>query len=153
MLVLELLAAPRLMRPHLLGCRLPVTQVEQARRVNWRGILIGLVVLSLLSAPWSWIVDGFTPSMVVYPIFLLIGLWRLRKGGVIGTVFLGVTALVFLLVHLPWTWAAITDSGTNPINPNAPYNPGEWLITLFLLPLLTGLAALMARREALARSQ
>jgi hypothetical protein len=43
---------------------------------------------------------------------LLIGLWRFRRGG--GTLFFATAASIFLLVHLPFTWAAITDSGENP---------------------------------------
>lgn len=126
-----------------------MTQVREERGVRWRSILLALVIVSLATAPWSWIDDGFTPSMIVYPALLLVGLWRLRRGGIVGTVFVGVTALVFLLVHLPWTWAAVTNAGSNPINASAPYNPGQWLVTLFLVPLLTAAAAFMARREAL----
>lgn len=117
--------------------------------MRWRAILLALVIVSLATAPWSWIDDGFTPSMIAYPAFLLVGLWRLRRGGIVGTVFVGVTALVFLLVHLPWTWAALTNAGSNPLNASAPYNPGQWLVTLFLVPLLTAAAAFMARREGL----
>lgn len=126
-----------------------MTQVQKASGARWRVVLLALVILSLATAPWSWIDDGFTPSMIVYPIFLLVGLWRLRRGGVVGTVFVGVTAVVFLLVHLPWTWAAVTNTGSNPLNPDAPYNPGQWLVTLFSVPLLTAVAAFLARREAL----
>lgn len=126
-----------------------MTQVQDERGGRWRAVLLALVFVSLANAPWSWIDDGFTPSWIVYPTFLLVGLWRLRGGGIVGTVFVGVTALVFLLVHLPWTWAAVTDAGSNPLDASGPYNPGQWLVTLFLVPLLTAAAAFMVRREAL----
>src|SRR5215212_6203480 len=55
-----------------------------------RTVLLALVVASLACAPWSWIVDGLTPSWVVYPIVLLVGLWRMRRGG--GPLYFGIAA-------------------------------------------------------------
>jgi len=110
-----------------------------------RAVLFVLVLASLASAPISWALDGLTPSQVVYPLVLLIGLWRYRRGG--GTLFFGVAAVVFLLVHLPFTWAAITDSGENPFDESAPYNPVEWFVTVFALPLATAAAGFLAWRE------
>jgi hypothetical protein len=104
-----------------------------------------LVVASLACAPVSWAMDGVTPSFIVYPLVLLVGLWRYRRRG--GTLFFGIAATVFLLVHLPFAWAAITDSGTNPYKDSAPYNPVEWLVTLFVVPLATAIAGFLAWRE------
>jgi len=56
----------------------------------WRGVLVTLVGASLLGAPISWVDDGLTPSFVVYPIVLLIGIWRLSRGGRNGTLYFGV---------------------------------------------------------------
>ena len=94
--------------------------------------------------------DGLTPSFVVYPLALLVGLWLYRKGR--GTVFLGITATSFLLVHLPFTWAAITDSGKNPADASSPYNPGEWLVIMFAIPLVTTIASFLAWRERRAKA-
>jgi hypothetical protein len=76
---------------------------------------------------------------------LLVGLWRYRRGG--GTLFFGIAATVFLLIHLPFAWAAITDSGKNPYKDSAAYNPVEWIVTLFAVPLATAIAGFLAWRE------
>lgn len=107
--------------------------------------LLTLVGASLVGAPVSWVMDGLTPSFVVYPLVLLVGLWRHRRGR--GTLFFGIAATIFLLVHLPFTWAAITDSGINPGNASAPYNPREWLVTMLAMPLTTATAGFLAWRE------
>jgi hypothetical protein len=88
--------------------------------------------------------DGVTPSFVVYPLVLLVGLWRFRRGG--GTIFFGIAATVFLLIHLPFSWAAISDSGKNPYKASAPYEPVEWLVTLLAVPLATAIAGFRAWR-------
>jgi hypothetical protein len=89
--------------------------------------------------------DGVTPSFIVYPLLLLFGLWRYQRGG--GALFFGIVATVFLVVHLPFAWAAITDRGENPYKESAPYNPVEWIVTLFAVPLATALAGFWAWRE------
>jgi hypothetical protein len=110
-----------------------------------RAVLLALVLGSLVCAPISWILDGVTPSFIVYPLVLLVGLWRFRRGG--GTLFFAIAASVFLLVHLPFAWAAITDSGENPYKDSAPYNPVEWLVTLFVVPLATAVTGFLAWRD------
>jgi len=109
-------------------------QVNRAHVYPWRRALLIVIVASILCAPISWVDDGITPSWVVYPVVLFIALWRVLRGQ--GALFVGIAALVFLLVHLPWTWAAITGAGQNPLNADAPYNAGQWLFTLFAVPLL-----------------
>ena len=106
--------------------------------------LIVAGVLCLACAPWSWIDDGVTPSWIVFPLFLLIGLWRLRHGK--GRLWLAITATVFLVVHLPWTWAALTG-GDNPANADREVSPVQWVVTLFVVPLITAIVAWMAWRE------
>ena len=109
-----------------------------------RVILAVLVVASLACAPWSWIVDGLTPSWAVYPIVLLIGLWRMRRGA--GTLYFGVAAAVFLLVHLPWAWTTFTGERTGFIPDDLAVHRLEWAVTLFAVPLLTAAAGFLARR-------
>jgi hypothetical protein len=127
-----------------------VQQLPAERRIReWassprRVVLLALVLVSLACAPVSRVLDGVTPSMIVYPLVLLVGLWRFRRGG--GSLFFAIAATIFLLVHLPFTWAAITDSGENPSNASRPYNPAEWIVTLFAVPLATAIAGFLAWR-------
>src|SRR4051794_21953615 len=97
-------------------------------RTSPEQILLLLVAASFVCAPVSWIVDGVTPSWVVYPIVLAIGLWRHSRGG--GTLYFGIAATLFLLVHLPWTWVAVTG-GTNPVDAGLSVHPVAWIATLF----------------------
>lgn len=115
--------------------------------MTWRAVLIVLVVVSIACAPVSWVDEGVTPSWVVYPLALLFGLYRLRKGGATGTVFIGVAAICFLLVHLPWTYAAFFGD-ENPLDADREFSPVQWLIMLFAIPLVTAIVAWLAWREA-----
>jgi hypothetical protein len=110
-----------------------------------RFVLLVPVLASLACAPVSWLMDGVTPSFVVYPLLLLFGLWRYQRGD--GALFFGIVATVFLVIHLPFAWAAITDRGENPYKESAPYNPVEWIVTLFAVPLATAVAGFWAWRE------
>src|SRR5215211_2456805 len=111
-----------------------------------RTVLLILVAASVACAPWSWIVDGLTPSWVVYPIVLFAGLWRLRRGG--GTLYFGIAAAVFFLVHLPWAWTVFTGERTGFLPEDLAIHRFEWAVTLFAVPLLTALAGFTAWREA-----
>lgn len=111
-------------------------RVEASRRAQpWRRALPAVIVLSLLCAPVSWVDEGITPSWVVYPIVLLIALWRVRRGH--GALFVGIAALVFLVVHVPWTRAALTGADSNPLDRESPSSPLQWLVTLLVVPVLT----------------
>jgi hypothetical protein len=105
---------------------------------RWLRILLLLVIASLACAPVSWIVDGVTPSFVVYPVALLVGLWRRSRGA--GTLYFGIAATIFLIIHLPWTWASLTGADTNPLDHSVPAHPVEWLITLCVVPAATAIA-------------
>jgi hypothetical protein len=111
-----------------------------------------LVLANLASAPVSWFDEGVTPSWVAYPLVLLGGLYRLRAGGRRGTLWIGIAALVFLLVHLPFTYAALFGD-EHPVDAEREYSPLQWFITLFLIPLATVVASWVARREAVPRSR
>jgi hypothetical protein len=81
---------------------------SRSLRANWRTVLFVLVVASLACAPVSWVDDGLTPSWIIYPLILLVGLWRMWRGH--GTLYFGIAGTIFLLVHLPFTWAALFGS-------------------------------------------
>jgi hypothetical protein len=117
----------------------------------WRLVLLALVVASLATAPWSWFVDGLTPSFIVYPLVLLIGLWRMRKGG--GTLYFGIGAGIFLLVHVPWAWSAFTGELAAPLPEDVAIHRFTWTVTLFAVPLLTAVAGFRASQEAKSRQE
>jgi hypothetical protein len=106
-----------------------------------RQLVATLAIVNVLCAPVSWFDDGVTPSWVVYPLALLVGLWRLRRGK--GLVFLAVAAGVFLVVHLPWSFAFLTD-GEHPLDSDLEYSPVQWFLTLLVAPLALEVAALWA---------
>jgi hypothetical protein len=112
--------------------------------MSWRRWLVVAVIANLIGGVGFVLTHAIVPSWIVYPIFLIIGLIRLRQGGSKGTVFLGVTALVFILVHFPFTpfgpegSACQADSCTQPI---------LW-VSLFVLPLLASVVAWLAYRVA-----
>jgi hypothetical protein len=111
-------------------------------------LLLALAALGLVFAVVSWIVEGVTPSWIVFPILLLVGLVRARRGRSSGIVWLGLSALVFLLVHLPFDKAALSDHCVNPTGSDKACHPVWWLVSLGALPLLMVLASVFAFREA-----
>jgi hypothetical protein len=111
-------------------------------------LLLALAALGLVFAVVSWIVEGVTPSWIVFPILLLVGLVRARRGGSSGTVWLGLSALVFLLVHLPFDKAALSDQCVNPTGSDKACHPAWWLVSLGAFPFLMVLASVFAFREA-----
>jgi hypothetical protein len=65
-----------------------------------------------------------------------------------GTVWLALSALVFLLVHLPFDKAALSEHCVDPANSDKACHPAWWLISLGVFPLLMVVAAVLAFREA-----
>ena len=81
-------------------------------------MLLGLVTVNLVAGVVSLLDEGATPSWVVYPLLLLVGTALLVwTPGRIGIAFLGVSALLFLLVHVPFTVEAFS--------PGPCVNPGR----------------------------
>ena len=115
---------------------------------RWKLLLLVLAALSLAFAVVSWIIEGITPSWIVFPILLAVGLVRARRGGSSGIVWLGVSALVFLLVHIPFDKAALSENCTNPGDAHKACHPAFWLVSLGTVPLLMVVAAVFAFREA-----
>ena len=105
------------------------TTTARSLGANWRTVLLALVVMSLACAPVSWIDDGLTPSWIIYPLILLVGLWRMWRGH--GTLYFGITGTIFLLVHIPFTRAALFGSQspaglpnrTTPCNGSSRFSP------------------------------
>ena len=116
--------------------------------LTWKRFLLGLSLLGLVFAVTSWIVEGVTPSWVVFPILLAVGLIRARRGGTSGIVLLGLAALIFLLVHIPFVREALSDECVNPVDSDKACHRVFWLVSLGLFPLLMVLSAALAFREA-----
>jgi hypothetical protein len=108
-------------------------------RLGSRQLVATLAIVNVVCAPLSWFDEGVTPSWVIYPLALLVGLWRLRRGK--GLLFLAIAAAVFLVVHLPWSFAFLTD-GEHPIDSDLEYSPLQWFLTLLVAPLALEIAAL-----------
>ena len=109
-----------------------------------RRLVAAIAIVNVLCAPVSWFDEGVTPSWVIYPLVLLVGLWRLRQGK--GLVFLAVSALVFLLVHLPWSFAFLF-AGEHPLDRDLEYSPLQWMLTLLVAPVALAIAGLFAWRQ------
>lgn len=110
-----------------------------------RALLLAAVAASLACAPWSWIVDGLTPSWVVYPLVLIVALWRIGRGK--GALLLAIAATVFLVVHLPWAWSALTGERAGSVPEDLAVHRFAWAVTLFFVPLFTAVAGFAAWRE------
>jgi hypothetical protein len=118
------------------------------RAFTWKRFLLVLSLLGVVFAVTSWIVEGVTPSWVVFPILLAIGLVRASRGGTSGIVLLGLAALVFLLVHIPFVGEALSEDCVNPADPDRACHRVFWLVSLGLFPLLMVVSAALAFREA-----
>jgi hypothetical protein len=118
------------------------------RAFTWKRFLLVLSLLGVVFAVTSWIVEGVTPSWVVFPILLAIGLVRASRGGTSGIVLLGSAALVFLLVHIPFVGEALSEDCVNPADPDRECHRVFWLASLGLFPLLMVVSAAFAFREA-----
>ncbi|MGH3102773.1 MAG: hypothetical protein ACRDN6_01580 [Gaiellaceae bacterium] len=115
--------------------------------LTWKRLLLVLALLGLVFAVTSWIVEGVTPSWVVFPVLLIVGLVRARRGGSSGTAWLSLSALVFLLVHLPFVGAALSDNCVNPADSDRACHPAWWLVSVGVFPLLVVITAAVAFRE------
>jgi hypothetical protein len=111
--------------------------------LNWIQILVAAVAINLLGGLVFTLTEGLVPSWVVYPILLIIGLWMLHKRPINGVLFLLGSATLFLLIHLPFT-VLIGWRGSQC----ADCSPTLLWVTLFIVPLLTNFAAIMAWQQA-----
>ncbi|HET7689079.1 MAG TPA: hypothetical protein VFK41_01760 [Nocardioidaceae bacterium] len=110
-----------------------------------------LVGANLAAGAWSFIVDGVTPSWVVYPVLLMITIALLRRGGTTGSGYLAGIAALFTVMHLPFIREAVSSDCVHPADANLDCHPVTWMATLGIVPALTALVAavvfVMARRH------
>ena len=111
--------------------------------INWVQILVVAVGANLLGGLAFTLTENLMPGWVVYPILLIIGLGLLRGHAITGALFLLGSAILFLLIYLPFTLlAGFMD------NPCPNCSQSLLWVTLFIIPLLTAFAAIMAGRQA-----
>ena len=111
-----------------------------------RKALLALVAVNLIDGVISIVDEGVTPSWVIYPILLVIGaVLLLRRPGRIGIIFVGASALLFVLVHIPFTVEAFSSGPcVNPADADFECSPVLWPITLTAIPAATVIAAVWA---------
>lgn len=103
--------------------------------------LRALVVVNLLAGAWSFAVDGVTPSWVVYPLLLLLGMALLRRSRQAAAAYVASLAALFTLVHLGFVSAALSQTCVHPADPGLACHRVTWLVTLGALPAATAVAA------------
>ena len=111
--------------------------------LNWVPILLVAVVANLLGGLVFTLTEALMPGWVVYPLLLIIGLGLLRRRSITGAWFLLGSAALFLLVHLPLMLLAGSMD-----NPCLDCSRTLLWVTLFIVPLLTAFAAMMAWQQA-----
>ena len=117
-------------------------------RINWVQILVVAVTANLLGGLVFTLRESLMPGWLVYPILLIIGLGLLRRRAITGTLFLLVTASLFLVIYLPFTLLAGSMG-----NPCPDCSRTLLWATLFIVPLLTAFSATMAWRQAHRKSK
>jgi len=112
-----------------------------------------LVGVNLAAGLWSLIIDGVTPSWVVYPVLLVITIALLRRGMAAASGYLAGLAALFTVMHLPFARAAVSPDCVHPADPDLVCHPLTWVVTLGIVPALTAVVAtavfLLARRKRL----
>ena len=111
--------------------------------INWVQMLVVAVAANLLGGLIFTLTESLMPGWVVYPILLIIGLGLLRRRPTTGALFLLGSAILFLLIYLPFTLLAGSMG-----NPCPDCSRTLLWVTLFIVPLLTAFAAVMVWRRA-----
>ena len=111
--------------------------------INWVQMLVVAVAANLLGGLVFTLSESVMPGWIVYPILLIIGLGLLRRRPTTGALFLLGSAILFLLIYLPFTLLA--GSMGNPCSDCS--RTLLWVI-LFIVPLLTTFVAMMAWWQA-----
>jgi len=115
--------------------------------INWLRILVVAVAANLLGGLVFTVTESLMPGWVVYPILLIIGLGLLRRRLITGALFLLGSAVLFLLIYLPFTLLGQVSGACPDCS-----RPVLW-VTLFIVPLLTAFVAMMVWRQARRKSK
>jgi len=110
--------------------------------LDWAQILVVAVAANLLGGLVFTVTESLMPGWVVYPILLIIGLGLLRRRLITGALFLLGSAILFLLIYLPFTLLGQVSGACPDCS-----RPLLW-VTLFIVPLLTAFVAMMVWRQA-----
>ena len=111
--------------------------------IDWVQILVVAVGANLLGGLVFTLTENLMPGWVVYPILLIIVLGLLRRRAITGILFLLGSAILFLLIYLPFMLLAGSLD-----NPCLDCSRTLLWVTLFIIPLITAFAAIMAWRQA-----
>ena len=109
---------------------------------SWAQILVAAVAANLLGGLVFTLTENLMPGWVVYPVLLIIGLGLLHRRTITGAWSLLGCAILFLLTYLPFTLLGQASSAC----PNC--SRALLWVTLFIVPLLTAFAAMMAWLQA-----
>ena len=109
--------------------------------INWARLLVVAIAANLLGGLVFVVTEGLVPSWVVYPILLIISLALLRRRTRAGALFLLGSAVLFVLVHFPFTPFGPQGSACPDCS-----QPLLWVV-LFIIPLLTAFVAMMGWRQ------
>lgn len=101
-----------------------------------------LLALNAAAAVLSFIVDGITPSWVVYPL-LLVGVFMLGRRNVrTAAVALAVAAGLFVAIHTAFVGQALKgDKCVHPADETLACQPASWIVTLGVVPFVTAVGA------------
>lgn len=134
--------------------RTPVQPATAARQHRTRQALHGLLGLNAAAAVLSFVVDGITPSWVVYPL-LLAGVFVLaRKNVRTAAVALAVAAGLFVAIHTAFVGQAMKGNAcVHPADETLECHPASWIVTLGAVPFVTAIGALVMAVAARQREQ
>ena len=106
-------------------------------------LLLLAVVANLVIAVVALVVEGLTPTTVLYPILVAAGGYRLLRSGS-GAALLAGTAVVMLVVHVPFVAAALSGACVHPVDAARACHEVLWLIYLAAAPAAMAVLAALA---------
>ena len=108
-----------------------------------RSFLYGVLALNGAAAVVSFVIDGVTPSWVVYPVLLVGVLLLARRSVRNAAIALAVAAALFVAIHTAFVGEALKgDKCVHPADAKLACHPTSWVVTLGVVPLVTAMGAI-----------
>ena len=117
--------------------------MEPSRALSRNPLLLIVVAANLILAVIALLVEGLTPTTVLYPILVATGGYRLLRSGS-GAVLLFGTGVVMLVVHVPFVTAALSGACVHPVDAARACHEALWLIYLAAAPAAMAVVAAVA---------